>query len=119
MRLFNVPSYTRVWTTSLDVSLELNGTFVPSFYSAIALMQYSLIARIRAKGALVRDFVLEAPLQVHHLCAAALSTLKESEPLRTESARVSLTQQMHDLLNDDLVSKSSTWEDCCSADDAV
>lgn len=120
VRLPNAPSSIRAWTTSLDVPLELNATPLPTFCSAIASRQYSLIARIRVKGALVREFVLEAPLQLHRLpCAAASSTSEEGEPLRPQSARFSLTQQMHDLLNDDLVSKSSTREICCSADDAV
>jgi hypothetical protein len=120
VRLPNVPSSIRAWTTSLDVPLELNGTLVPTFCSAIASRQYSLITRIKVQGASVREFVLEAPLQVHHLpCAAASSTSEEGEPLRPERARFLLTQQMHDLLNDDLVSKPSTGENRCSADDTV
>ena len=119
VRLPNGPSSLRSWITSMDVPLELSGSLLPTFCSAIASRQYSLIARVRVKGASVKEFVLEAPLQVHYLpCATALSTSEEGESLRPEGVRFMLTRQLHDLLNDDLVSRSSTNATRCGADDA-
>ena len=101
----NVRSSIRAWTASLNITLEVNGTLAPTFCSAIASRQYSVIARIRVKGASVGEFVLEAPLQVHQLpCAAASNTSDEGELLRLASAGALRAQQRHDLLDDDVVS---------------
>lgn len=101
----NSPSQVLAWTASLNVPVELSGTILPTFCSAIASRQYSLIARIRLKGASIKQFVLEAPLQVHHSpCAVTPGTAGGDEPFTRESALFEHTQHMHDLLNDDLVS---------------
>lgn len=95
-----VSSSLRAWNTSLSVPVEFTGTLLPTFCSAVASRQYSVIARVRIKGAKVKEFVLEVPLQVHYLpCAAALSSsdLAADEPLRPGRS--------HHLLSDDLVRK--------------
>lgn len=114
------PSWLKAWTTSLHVPVEFTKDLLPTFCSAIASRQYSIMARIRVKGATTREFVLETPLQVcRSPCAAALSSSDEGEPLQTETARSTLLQQSEDLLSDDLVRNTKTGGNFPTAVNAV
>lgn len=86
----------RAWSTVLSVPVQLTGTMPPSFCSAIASRQYSIIARVSVFGARVDEFVLEVPLQMHNVpCVAAPSTSRDIEP--------SLSGQMQDSVSEDMV----------------
>lgn len=93
------------WTTSLEVPIELSGHLPPTFCSAYTSRQYSLIMRVRLKGARAKDFVLEVPLQIHYMPSAnATSPSDEFESLRGDSTRFVPGQQFYNLLDYDLVS---------------
>lgn len=53
------------WTTALDVPMHIKESLTPSFCSAIASRQYSLIARVKVEGGPWKDFPLEVPLQIY------------------------------------------------------
>ena len=54
------------WTTSLYVPVVVRNNLVPTFCSATAARQYSLIIRIIISGWKIADFILEIPLQIVH-----------------------------------------------------
>lgn len=58
-------SLTNKWSTTLEIPLSINGSLIPTFCSAIASRQYSIIARTKVKGGRSKDFLLEVPLQNH------------------------------------------------------
>ena len=109
-----------VWETSLIVPIELNGELLPTFCSAIASRQYSIIAQVRVKGARVKEFVLETPLQVcRSPCAAMPNNSEEGELLRPEDVGSVHQRVVQDLLSDDLVCNLSPGEIRRRVDNAV
>ena len=52
------------WSTELTFPIDLPDGLHPSFCSALASRQYSLILRIKVIGAYVKAFLLEVPLQL-------------------------------------------------------
>lgn len=54
------------WTTTLNVPLHIKEALTPTFCSAIASRQYSLVARTKVKGGPSKEFLLEVPLQYHY-----------------------------------------------------
>lgn len=84
--LSNGPSALGAWRTSIDIPMELTGSLHPSFCSAVASRQYSIVVRVRVSGLSVKDFVLEVPLQVHYkTCVAATNATMEGESPRDMS----------------------------------
>lgn len=59
-----VPSINQ-WSTTLEMLLPVDGALTPTFCSAIASRQYSIVARIKVKGGPQKEFLLEMPLQNH------------------------------------------------------
>lgn len=53
-----------VWSTRLLVAITVPPGLPPTFCSATASRQYSLIVRIRVSGIRINNFVLESPLQI-------------------------------------------------------
>lgn len=49
---------------ALNLPVTVPGDILPTFCSAVASRQYSLIARIRVDGIRIQNFVLEVPLQI-------------------------------------------------------
>ena len=83
------PSALGAWRTSIDIPMELTGSLHPSFCSAVASRQYSIILRVRVNGLSVKDFVLEVPLQVHFkTCVAATDATMEDEAPRDMSGDI-------------------------------
>ncbi|KAK5162680.1 uncharacterized protein LTR77_011254 [Saxophila tyrrhenica] len=84
--LSNGPSALGAWKTSIDIPVELTGSLHPSFCSAVASRQYSIVVRVRVNGLSVKDFILEVPLQVHYkMCVAATYAMMEDESSRDMS----------------------------------
>lgn len=53
------------WSTTVEIPLPIHGALIPTFCSAIASRQYSVIARTKVKGGRSKEFLLEVPLQIH------------------------------------------------------
>lgn len=97
------------WTSSLSIPIELVGSLLPTFCSAISSRQYSLVVRIKVKGLSIKDFILEVPLQAHRLpCLSSESVAQEGSPAWQESASLESGQQLQNPLSDDTVSASAT-----------
>lgn len=54
------------WTTQFRFRVQVDRTMAATFCSARASRQYSIIGRVRVKGAQVQEFLLECPLQVYY-----------------------------------------------------
>lgn len=52
----------KVWSTHLSMPIKVQPALLPTFCSATASRQYSLITRVRVGGAKIDEFVLEGPL---------------------------------------------------------
>jgi hypothetical protein len=97
------------WTTVFDVPLHIEEALTPTFCSAIASRQYSLVARIKVKGGPSKEFRLEVPLQNHYgPRSEASNSAGESRAAignQFENARRlrSGDRQLSDLWNDDAV----------------
>lgn len=53
------------WTTRSRFPIRVEKMVAPTFCSAIASRQYSIIGRVSVKGTTVPEFVLECPLQIY------------------------------------------------------
>ncbi|KAK5673955.1 hypothetical protein LTS10_013273 [Elasticomyces elasticus] len=69
----------QAWVTRLAYPLRLDHALLPTFCSAIASRQYSVVGRVIVKGVRVQDFILECPLQVNYLLDAAAHTPSPGE----------------------------------------
>lgn len=56
--------YSEAWQATFNLPLTVPGHLLPTFCSAIASRQYSLITRIHVDGIRIDRFVLEVPLQI-------------------------------------------------------
>lgn len=60
------PGMPKTWFTSVNVPVMVQSDLAPTFCSATAARQYSLIMRITVCGWKINEFVLEIPLQILH-----------------------------------------------------
>ncbi|KIX02768.1 uncharacterized protein Z518_08710 [Rhinocladiella mackenziei CBS 650.93] len=56
--------YSGIWRSSLNLLFTVPGDLLPTFCSALASRQHSLIVRIRINGIRIDKFILEVPLQI-------------------------------------------------------
>lgn len=54
------------WMMRWRFPIQVERKLPPTFCSAIASRQYSIVARVRVKGVQVQEFVLECPLQIYY-----------------------------------------------------
>lgn len=52
------------WLTTLEIAAETPASLIPTFCSAVASRQYSLLIRIKVSGVSVEKYILEVPLQL-------------------------------------------------------
>lgn len=98
------------WTTSISVPIEPAVALLPTFCSAIASRQYSLIARVNVSGASIKEFILEAPVQVYYSPCGSSAITTEQNQQRPESEGSVLTHQQG-FLSDELVRDPSNRRD--------
>lgn len=72
-------SLLEAWTTHFRFPIKVTHIVAPTFCSATASRQYSIIGRVRVKGAQVQEFVLECPLQIYYLPSEGSRALAASE----------------------------------------
>ncbi|PSK37223.1 hypothetical protein B9Z65_1965 [Elsinoe australis] len=77
----SVPSI-KQWSTTLEVLLPVEGALIPTFCSAIASRQYSIVARIKVKGGPLKEFLLEMPVQNH--CSPPPNALQSTGNTQTD-----------------------------------
>ncbi|KAK0892793.1 hypothetical protein LTR57_024240 [Friedmanniomyces endolithicus] len=58
------------WTSHIQFPIQIEHDLSPSFCTAVASRQYSIIGRVRVKGAHVSEFILECPVQVNYSLSA-------------------------------------------------
>lgn len=54
------------WMMRWRFPIQVERKLPPTFCSAIASRQYSIVARVRVKGVQVQEIVLECPLQIYY-----------------------------------------------------
>lgn len=62
--LSNYPTPPAEWHSEISFSIKMPNDVTPTFCSAIAARQYSLIILLKASGISVENFVLEVPIQL-------------------------------------------------------
>ena len=96
-------SPTAEWQSELSFTIRLPSDITPTFCSAIAARQYSLIILLKATGVCVKNFLLEVPIQVVSapLCLYSSDLLDEFSELSELDDPYRRSQNTHEVLQED------------------
>lgn len=75
------------WQSKVTFAIKVPNDATPTFCSAIAARQYSVLILLKATGVNVKDFVLEVPIQL--VSAPIRTSSAHSSDLRAESSEMS------------------------------
>jgi len=99
-----------IWSSHISIPIVIPSQLPPTFCSAIASRQYSLIMQIKISSVSIKDFVLELPLQIVYSPQQARSAsgdvVELMESAATEQSQMfSTTSLVNELLNESSVSR--------------